>query len=53
MTAPIFILAGEASGDQLAAHLMRAVNSAYDKPNWIGVGGRLMQAEGLESWVDM
>ncbi len=53
MTAPIFILAGEASGDQLAAHLMRAVNSAYDKPNWIGVGGRLMQAEGLESWIDM
>jgi lipid-A-disaccharide synthase len=53
MTAPIFILAGEASGDQLAAHLMRAVNSAYDKPNWIGVGGRLMQAEGLDSWVDM
>ena len=53
MTAPIFILAGEASGDQLAAHLMRAVNKAYEKPNWIGVGGRLMQAEGLESWVDM
>ena len=50
MTAPIFILAGEASGDQLAAHLMRAVNNAYDKPDWIGVGGRLMQAEGLESW---
>ena len=53
MTAPIFILAGEASGDQLAAHLMRAVNNAYGKPDWIGVGGRLMQAEGLESWVDM
>ena len=53
MTAPIFILAGEASGDQLAAHLMRAVNNAYEKSDWIGVGGRLMQAEGLESWVDM
>ncbi len=53
MTAPIFILAGEASGDQLAAHLMRAVNNAYENPDWIGVGGRLMQAEGLESWVDM
>jgi lipid-A-disaccharide synthase len=53
MTAPIFILAGEASGDQLAAHLMRAVNKAYEKPNWIGVGGRLMQAEGLVSWIDM
>ena len=53
MTAPIFILAGEASGDQLAAHLMRAVNSAYEKPDWIGVGGMLMQAEGLESSVDI
>ncbi|MDC0650240.1 hypothetical protein OAQ37_07045, partial [Alphaproteobacteria bacterium] len=53
MTAPIFILAGEASGDQLAAHLMRVVNNAYEKPDWIGVGGRLMQAEGLESWFDM
>ena len=53
MTAPIFILAGEASGDQLAAHLMRAVNKTYEKPDWIGVGGRLMQAEGLESWVGM
>ena len=53
MTAPIFILAGEASGDQLAAHIMRAVNNAYEKPHWIGVGGRFMQAKGLESWVDM
>ena len=53
MTAPIFILAGEASGDQLAAHLMRALNNAYEKPNWIGVGGRLMQADGLVSWIDM
>jgi lipid-A-disaccharide synthase len=53
MTAPLFILAGEASGDQLAAHLMRAVNNTYEKPDWIGVGGRLMQAEGLESWVGM
>lgn len=47
MTAPIFIIAGEASGDQLAAHLMRAVNAAYNRPEWIGVGGRLMQNEGL------
>ena len=53
MTAQIFILAGEASGDQLAAHLMRAVNNAYENPDWIGVGGRLMQAKGLKSWVDM
>ena len=50
MTAPIFILAGEASGDQLAAHLMGAVNNAYEKTDWIGVGGRLMQAKGLYLW---
>ena len=37
MTAPIFILAGEASGDQLAAHLMRAVNNAYEKPTGLGL----------------
>jgi len=48
MTAPIFILAGEASGDQLAAHLMCAVNTAYNNPEWIGVGGRLMQKAGLD-----
>ena len=53
MKAPLFILAGEASGDQLAAHLMRAVNNAFEKPDWIGVGCRLMQAEGLESRLDM
>ena len=53
MTAPIFILAGETSGDQLAAHIMQAVNNAYEKPDWIGAGGKLMQAKGLKSWVDM
>jgi lipid A disaccharide synthetase len=37
MTAPIFILAGEASGDQLAAHLMRAVNNAYENPTGLGL----------------
>ena len=48
MTSPIFILAGEPSGDQLAAHIMRAVNHHYQSPAWIGVGGTLMQDEGLE-----
>ena len=53
MTAPIFILAGEPSGDRLASHIMKAVNNCYDSPNWIGVGGVSMQNEGLNSLVDM
>ena len=53
MTAPIFILAGESSGDQLAAHIMHAVNQHYQSPAWIGVGGTLMQNEGLNSLVDI
>ena len=53
MTAPIFILAGEPSGDQLAAHIMRAVNRHYQRPAWIGVGGASMRDEGLSSLVDI
>ncbi len=53
MTAPIFILAGEASGDQCATHRMRAVSNANDTPAWIDVGGRERQAKGHESWADM
>ncbi len=53
MTSPIFILAGEPSGDQLAAHIMRAVNQYYQRPVWIGVGGALMQGEGLSSLFDV
>ena len=47
MTAPIFILAGEPSGDRLAASLMRAINDAYGRQEWIGVGGPAMAAQGL------
>ena len=53
MTAPIFILAGEPSGDRLASHIMQAVNKRYDNPGWIGVGGELMHKEGLDSLIDM
>ena len=49
MTAPIFILAGEPSGDRLAASIMRALNTAYGSQEWIGVGGPAMTAEGLAS----
>ena len=53
MTAPIFILAGEASGDILASRIMRAVNSHYGQHNWVGLGGDHMTAEGLQSVGEM
>ena len=53
MTAPIFILAGEASGDLLASRIMRAVNANYGQQKWLGLGGDHMTAEGLESVGEM
>jgi len=53
MTAPIFIVAGEASGDVLAGRLMRAVNYSYGQQQWVGLGGAHMVAEGLVSAGDM
>lgn len=47
MTAPIFILAGEPSGDRLAARLMQAIETADGPQTWIGVGGPAMMAAGL------
>ena len=53
MIAPVFILAGEPSGDRLAASLMNAVNNAWGAQDWIGVGGPAMQGEGLLTDIDM
>ena len=53
MSAPIFILAGEPSGDRLAANLMKAVNGGWGPQEWIGVGGPAMRAEGLGDATDM
>jgi len=53
LTAPVFILAGEPSGDRLAASLMKAVNSGWGQQDWIGVGGPAMRAEGLADDMDM
>ena len=53
MTAPIFILAGEASGDVLASRMMRAVHQHYGQQQWIGLGGPHMAADGLRSVGDM
>lgn len=50
MSAPrIFVVAGEASGDQLGAALMRALRAARPQAVFAGVGGEAMAREGLVS----
>src|SRR3712207_5987294 len=45
----IFLIAGEASGDQLGAELMEALSKRTGgKAYFSGIGGPLMQARGLE-----
>jgi len=50
----IFLLAGEPSGDVLGARLMRALKTLTgDRVQFRGVGGPLMEAEGLDSLIDI
>ncbi len=53
MTGPIFILAGEPSGDALAARMMGAIDSEYGPQEWVGIGGDQMRDAGLREWGDM
>ncbi|HEX7340504.1 MAG TPA: lipid-A-disaccharide synthase [Rhodanobacteraceae bacterium] len=46
----IALLAGEASGDQLGASLIEALRGRFPSARFVGVGGPLMQAAGLEAW---
>jgi lipid-A-disaccharide synthase len=45
----IAIVAGEASGDLLGSHLMRALNAQRSDLTFIGIAGPKMQAEGAKS----
>ena len=49
----IYLIAGEASGDFLGAQLMRALRSQQPDIQFYGVGGALMEAEGLSSLFPM
>lgn len=50
----ICIVTGEPSGDLLGARLMAALRRATDgRVRFMGVGGESMQAEGLDSLVDL
>lgn len=49
----IFVIAGEASGDLLGANLMRALKDMRPDIHFQGVGGKNMQAQGLQSLFPM
>ncbi|MDX2094547.1 MAG: lipid-A-disaccharide synthase [Alphaproteobacteria bacterium] len=47
--ARIALIAGEASGDQLGGWLMAALKAKRPGTDFLGIGGPMMQAEGLDS----
>lgn len=53
MTLKVALIAGEASGDQLGAHLMVGFRTLCPTVDFMGVGGTMMAAEGLQSLFAM
>lgn len=46
----IALVAGEASGDLLAAHLIAALKRHFPAAQFVGIGGAKMQREGFDAW---
>ncbi len=49
----IVLVAGEISGDNLGAPLMREIKLKFPDTKFAGIGGPAMIAEGLDSWFDI
>lgn len=49
----IAVIAGEHSGDLLGAGMLRELRQRYPNAEFVGVGGPLMQAQGLTSLIPM
>lgn len=52
MSATIFLLAGEASGDRRGAELVRALRARDPSLGFVGMGGPLMKADGVRIVAD-
>lgn len=53
MSLHLFLVAGEPSGDRLGAALMRGLKALVPGVSFTGIGGPLMQAEGMQSLFPM